>query len=85
MVELLYEERMMSRIEAKKSLFNVLKYKIDDHEVLIKLIDEVIRVNIELGNYKVYYKFLHKEYKRQIEEKWNYLHRKIDVRPRTHK
>lgn len=80
-----YEEVSMSHTDAKEALFNVFKFKIDDHETLKKFINEVVKESIDLGSYRGYYTFLHTEYKRQVQEKWDYLHRKIDVKPRTEK
>ena len=67
----------IKRSEAREQLFNVMKYKVSDHNLLNKIINEVVNDRVEMKNLQQYWEFQHNEFKLAIQDKLYYINRKI--------
>ena len=68
-----YQVKDITYNEVKESLVNTLKYKLENSELLEKVINEIIKKDTDFGSYRGYYTFLHTGYKQQVTERYNYL------------
>jgi len=71
------ESISMKHKEARGHIFKVFKHKYEDHDELHKIINEVINSKTEMATINSYWTFQHKEFKAKIEERINYIHKKI--------
>ena len=71
-----YQVVSMGRNDAKKAIYNVFEHKYKDHELLKKVIDEVIHDKVEMGSIKGYYTFQHNEFKLKVQERMEYIKKK---------
>ena len=72
-----YQVVSMGRNDAKKAIYNVLKHKYSGHhELLNKVINEVIHDKIEMGSIRGYYTFQHNEFKLKVQERIEYIQKK---------
>ena len=72
-----YQKETMNKNEAKKSIFNVLKHKYsNNHELLNKVINEIIHDKVEMGSIRGYYTFQHNEFKLKVQERIEYIQKK---------
>ena len=63
----------MGHEEARGHVFKVFQHKYEDHEELKK----VIKMTKLDGKYSWYWTFQHNEFKLKVEERLNYMHKKI--------
>ena len=71
-----YQVQSITYTEVCKMLETCMKYKIEDKELLNKIIKEVVPSKEDFGSYRGYATFLHAEYKKQILERFNYYNYK---------
>ena len=72
-----YQVVSMGHEDARNQLFNVFKFKVEDHELLSKIIKEVVHDKIEMGSVRGYWTFQHNHFKLLVQEKIDYINRKI--------
>lgn len=73
-----YQVVSMGHEEARTQLFNVFKFKIEDHKILRKVINEIVHDKIEMGSIRGYWTFQHNIFKLAIQERLDYINRKIN-------
>ncbi len=71
-----YENVEMSRSKAREELFIIFKYKIDE-EILTQIINEIITDKTSMCSIRGYYQFQYLEFKKAVQDRWDYLNRKI--------
>lgn len=62
-----------TRKEVLKDLFECMKFKIDDHELLKEIISTLVREGTDFGSWRGYMTFLHPQYKKEVIERYEYL------------
>ena len=66
----------MSITVVRQMLFNVFKYKIENHDLLKSIINECVPNNTKLASMYGYHTFQHAHFKSIIQERYNYLNHK---------
>jgi len=72
-----YQVVAMGHEEARSHVFKVFQHKYEDHEELKKVIKEIVNDKVEMGSIRGYWTFQHNEFKLKVEERLNYMHKKI--------
>lgn len=75
--EPLYQAVSIAPEEARAQLFNVFKFKVEDHKILKKVINEIVHDKIKIGSIRGYWRFQHNIFKLAIQERLDYVNRKI--------
>ena len=68
-----YQTTGPSRKDVLKDLFECMKFKIQEHDLLKEIISSIVREGTELGSWRGYMTFLHPQYKKEIVERYEYL------------
>lgn len=68
---------LMKYTDARLHIFNIFKHKYTDHVELTKIINEIITKKVEMSSVRAYWSFQHKEFKHLVEERIEYIHKKI--------
>lgn len=72
-----YQVVSMGHEEARGHVFKIFEHKYEDHEELKKVIKEIITDKIIMGSIRGYWTFQHKEFKIKVQERLDYIYRKI--------
>lgn len=75
----IHDQLDISREEIIDNLYYCLCYKLQDTQLLKKLILEITENIPEYYQYDNYFKFFHTKYKNEIIERYNYISIKVDA------
>ena len=68
-----YQTHGPTRKEVMTDLFECMKFKILDHDLLKTIIDGCVKENTDFGSWRGYMTFLHAGYKKEIIERYQYI------------
>ena len=73
----LNDESEITLNEMRSELFEYFKFKVDDYDMLKKVILEIVNKKMKSCSYHGYYNFLHNKFKTDIFDRLHYLNIKI--------
>ena len=73
-----YQSQGISRNEVGEALFEYFKFKVTDFDMLVQIIDKIIKETNDYGSYRGYYTFLHTSFKEKIAQEIEYRSIKLE-------